>query len=53
LPLFAGEETVRSRLLAILGSEAELAVEYVKEIPPLRSGKRAYIVNEMEAPGPV
>jgi len=53
LPLFAGEETVRSRLMAILGSEAELAVEYVKEIPALTSGKRAYIVNEMEAAGPV
>ncbi len=52
LPAFAGEETIRSRLMPILGSQARLAVEYVDEIPPLRSGKRSYILSEVESPRP-
>jgi phenylacetate-CoA ligase len=53
LPSFAGEETVRGRLAPILGPEAQLGVEYVKEIPPLKSGKRPYVINEMGASRPV
>jgi phenylacetate-CoA ligase len=47
MPGFAQEELIRGRLLRILGSEAKLAFEYVDEIPPLRSGKRPYVINEM------
>lgn len=49
-PAFAGEDTIRSRLLPLLGDKARLTTEYVPEIPPLRSGKRAYILNEMKLP---
>jgi len=53
LPAFDQEEEARKRLLDVLGSEAQIAVEYVDEIPPLPSGKRPYIINEMEtAPAP-
>jgi len=49
-PAFQGEETIRTRLLRILGSEAQLTFEYVDDIPPLPSGKRPYVVSEMKAP---
>jgi phenylacetate-CoA ligase len=50
LPSFAGEEVVKRRLLALLGPEVCLSVEYVDEIPALRSGKRPYIVTEVRPP---
>jgi phenylacetate-CoA ligase len=53
LPAFDQEDEVKKRLLDVLGSEAQIAVEYVDEIPPLSSGKRPYVINEMEsAPAP-
>jgi len=48
LPAFDQEDEVKERLLGALGSEAQITVEYVDEIPPLPSGKRPYIINEME-----
>ncbi|MBN1460154.1 MAG: phenylacetate--CoA ligase family protein [Armatimonadetes bacterium] len=50
MPGFAQEDVVRERLLHALGSQAKLGFEYVEDIPPLRSGKRPYIVNEMASP---
>jgi phenylacetate-CoA ligase len=50
LPAFDQEELMRERLLGVVGSEAQLSVDYVDEIPPLSSGKRPYVVNEMDAP---
>jgi phenylacetate-CoA ligase len=50
LPAFDQEELMRERLLGVVGSEAQLAVDYVDEIPPLSSGKRPYVINEMETP---
>jgi len=46
LPSFHQEGLVRRRLLDILGADAELEVRYVKQIPPLPSGKRPVIINE-------
>ena len=49
MPGFAQEDVIRGRLLHALGPKASLDFEYVEDIPPLPSGKRPYIVNEMEA----
>lgn len=51
MPSFAQEEALTKRLLDVLGGDADLTVVYVDEIPPLRSGKRPFIINEMELPG--
>jgi phenylacetate-CoA ligase len=40
------EIDVINRLKNILGSEAQIIIRYVNEIPVLKSGKRRYIVNE-------
>jgi phenylacetate-CoA ligase len=47
MPGFGQEELIRGRLLRILGAEAGLTFAYVEDIPPLPSGKRPYIINEM------
>jgi len=44
---FDQEPLIRERLVRILRSEAGVGFEYVGEIPPLPSGKRPYIINEM------
>ncbi|MBN1458771.1 MAG: phenylacetate--CoA ligase family protein [Armatimonadetes bacterium] len=51
MPSFSQEQELTRRLLDVLGLDAELKVDYVDEIPPLRSGKRPFIINEMELPG--
>jgi phenylacetate-CoA ligase len=43
---FNQEDLMRQRLLDILGTDAELKLSYVEQIPPLPSGKRPYIINE-------
>ncbi|MBN1461742.1 MAG: phenylacetate--CoA ligase family protein [Armatimonadetes bacterium] len=50
LPAFDQEEEMRGLLLDVLGSEAQVTFEYVEEIPTLPSGKRPYIINEMDIP---
>jgi phenylacetate-CoA ligase len=50
MPAFDQEGLLKERLLSLVGADAELSFEYVDEIPPLASGKRPYIVNEMESP---
>jgi phenylacetate-CoA ligase len=50
MPGFDQEELLKERLLSVVGSEAEVSFEYVDEIPPLPSGKRPYVVNEMGGP---
>jgi phenylacetate-CoA ligase len=52
MPAFDQEELMKERLLSVVGSDAELSFEYVDEIPPLPSGKRPYVINEMEGPPP-
>lgn len=43
---FPAEEEVKQALLALLGEQAHISFEYVKEIPVLNSGKRKAVVNE-------
>lgn len=43
---FDGEDSIRSRLENALGPGNRLSFRYVKEIPPLRSGKRPYVTVE-------
>jgi phenylacetate-CoA ligase len=43
---FLEEEAVRREMMNILGENASLKIDYVKEIPVLKSGKRPYVVNE-------
>lgn len=45
---FSGEDLLRMKLYDVLGEDADLVVERVDDIPPLRSGKRPYIVNAIE-----
>ena len=45
---FSGEDILRMKLYDVLGEDADLVVERVDDIPPLRSGKRPYIVNAIE-----
>lgn len=52
IPSFSQEPVIRSRLLALLGTDASLHFAYVDDIPPLPSGKRPYIVNETASRGP-
>lgn len=40
------EEIIRKRLKQILGTEARIKIKYVSTIPPLKSGKRPYIISE-------
>lgn len=42
---FCAEAQVRENLTAVLGSDCDLKVEYIDEIPVLASGKRRYIEN--------
>ncbi|QWB95449.1 hypothetical protein KHQ89_05710 [Mycoplasmatota bacterium] len=37
-----------NKLISLLGGNAELKIDYVKEIPVLNSGKRKYVVNQMQ-----
>lgn len=50
LPAYRQEEVIRKRMLEILGADAQLTFKYVDEIPPIRSGKRPYILNRMSRP---
>jgi phenylacetate-CoA ligase len=50
LPSFQGEAILRETLLELLGAQASLRLVYVDEIPPLPSGKRAYIINAWRSP---
>ncbi len=50
LPSFQGEAILRKCLLDLLGAQASLRLVYVDEIPPLPSGKRAYIINTWRSP---
>jgi len=43
---FKDENRIYLKIKALLGEEAKIEVEYIKEIPVLASGKRRYIVNE-------
>jgi phenylacetate-CoA ligase len=47
LPGFYREGEIFERMKAILGRDAEIQMAYVQTIPPLPSGKRPYIRNEM------
>lgn len=49
-PAFEGEDMIRTRLLRILGAQAQVTFEYVEDIPPLASGKRPYVISEMKTP---
>lgn len=42
---FNSEALVRENLTSVLGSDCDLKVEYIDEIPVLASGKRRYIEN--------
>ena len=44
---FKDEQSLKDDYLKLFGGSADLTVEYTKEIPVLSSGKRKYIVNEM------
>lgn len=46
LPSFSQEGLAVERLIEVLGTDANIQVEYVDEIPPLPSGKRPYTINE-------
>ena len=46
MPAFAQEQVIRDRLKRILGKDANVRFEYVDSIPPLKSGKRPYVINE-------
>ncbi|MFC1783133.1 hypothetical protein ACFL02_06065 [Planctomycetota bacterium] len=46
-PSFSEESIIRERLMEVLGDNARLKIEYVSSIPTLPSGKRQYIINEM------
>lgn len=39
-------EQLRTKYLEVIGKDAAFTIEVVEEIPTLRSGKRAYVVNE-------
>jgi phenylacetate-CoA ligase len=41
------EEKILERLNHLLGPQASITFEYVDDIPPLPSGKRPFVVNEM------
>jgi len=43
---FEAEGEVRAALLSLLGEEARISFDYVREIPVLNSGKRKSVVNE-------
>jgi len=45
-PGFEEEERVVHLLRQYLGQEANISINRVNEIPPLRSGKRPYVINE-------
>ena len=45
-PGFKEEERVQNLLRQYLGESAEVLIHSVDDIPPLRSGKRPYVVNE-------
>lgn len=41
------EDDIRSRMTGLLGNDAQVALEYVDDIPVMHSQKRKYIVNAM------
>ena len=45
---FDTEVTVKDKLSNILGSDADIEIQFVDEIPPLPSGKRPAIMNKSE-----
>ena len=45
---YSREKELEKMLLSILGEDAILNIEFVDEIPVLSSGKRRYIINEIE-----
>lgn len=47
----AQENTWREKILHVLDSGSRLEIEYVKELPPLASGKRRFTVSLVERPG--
>ena len=51
-PSFDGEENLLSKYRALLGENAKVTVEYVDSIPPLASGKRPIILNNMHKTKP-
>ncbi|MDP8240576.1 MAG: hypothetical protein P9X24_15900 [Candidatus Hatepunaea meridiana] len=48
LPDFNYESIILQRMHNILGNTATVNIEYVSDIPPLLSGKRPYIINELK-----
>lgn len=44
---FAGNQQLRDSYLRVLGEDADFSIVYTDEIPVLSSGKRRYIVNEI------
>jgi len=44
--MFSREDELINEFKGYLGSDAEITIEYVDEIPPLSSGKRRLVVNE-------
>ena len=44
---FERRREMEALLLRLLGSEAEITIELVDDIPVLASGKRKYIANKM------
>jgi len=49
LPSFHEEAVLRERFQRLLGPKAHIDVSYLESIPPLPSGKRPYIVNELKS----
>ncbi|MFC5604800.1 phenylacetate--CoA ligase family protein [Sporosarcina koreensis] len=45
---FDGENKIKARFQEFLGRNAKIIFEYTDEIPPLKSGKRPYIINKMK-----
>jgi len=41
------ESTLYNNLMSLLGKDALIKIEHVKEVPVLSSGKRKYIINQM------
>ncbi|MEI2330831.1 hypothetical protein, partial [Priestia megaterium] len=46
--LFKKEQELKILLLKLLGSEADITIQRVKEIPVMASGKRKYVINKIK-----
>jgi len=52
MPAFHEESVLRDRFQGLLGPDASIEIRRVESIPPLPSGKRPYILNELVSAAP-